>query len=43
MGQLRAGAALRLTRDVQLDAYAARAEVGSKHEYLVGVGITSRW
>lgn len=43
VGQLRAGAALRLTHDVQLDAYAARAGVGSRHEYLVGVGLTSRW
>jgi hypothetical protein len=43
VGQLRAGAALRLTRDVQLDAYAGRAAAAGTHEYLAGFGLTSRW
>lgn len=43
VGQVRAGAALRLTHDVQLDAYAARAAAAGRHEYLFGVGLTSRW
>ncbi|HEX6037025.1 transporter [Longimicrobium sp.] len=43
VGQVRAGAALRLTHEVQLDAYAGRADAAGKHEYLVGVGLTSRW
>ena len=41
--QLRAGAALRLTHDVALDAYAGRAAAAGRREYLVGVGLTSRW
>lgn len=43
VGQLRAGAALRLTHDVMLDAFAGRADAGGNHEYLVGVGFTGRW
>lgn len=43
VGQLRAGAALRLTHAAQLDAYAGRADAAGRHEYLLGVGLTRRW
>lgn len=41
--QLRAGAALRLTHDVLLDAFAGRAHAAGPHEYIFGIGLTSRW
>lgn len=41
--QLRAGAALRLTHDVLLDAFAGRSDAGGNDEYVFGIGITSRW
>lgn len=43
-GQLRATAALRLTRDLQLDAWAARiTQPGVADETLLGLGLTRRW
>jgi hypothetical protein len=41
--QLRAGAALRLTPSLQLDAWAGRATAAGVHEHLFGVGFARRW
>ncbi|HEX5870050.1 MAG TPA: hypothetical protein VFY65_06535 [Longimicrobium sp.] len=44
VGQARATAALRLTRDLQLDGWAGRiTQNGAPHETLFGVGFTRRW
>jgi len=44
VGQLRATAALRLTRDLQLDGWAGRAtQDGVPAEAQFGLGITRRW
>jgi hypothetical protein len=41
--QLRAGAALRVTPSLQLDAWAARATAAGAHEHLFGLGFARRW
>jgi hypothetical protein len=41
--QLRGGAALRIGRDLQLDAYLGRSAAGGQHETLLGLGISTRW
>jgi hypothetical protein len=41
--QLRAGAAVRVTPTLQLDAWAGRATAGGVHEHLFGVGFARRW
>jgi hypothetical protein len=44
VGQVRATAAVRLTRDLQLDGWAGRAtQSGVPAETLFGVGFTRRW
>jgi len=43
VGQLRAGAALRLTPSLQLDAWAGRATAAGVHEHLFGLGFAHRW
>jgi hypothetical protein len=40
---LRAGAALRVTHDLQLDGWAGRSATAGKHEYTFGVGFSQRW
>jgi hypothetical protein len=43
-GQLRATAAFRLTRDLQLDGWAGRiSQGGAPNETLFGLGVTRRW
>jgi hypothetical protein len=41
--QLRAGAALRVTSNLQLDGWAARSTAAGVHELLFGVGFAHRW
>jgi hypothetical protein len=41
--QLRAGAAVRLTPSLQLDAWAGRASTAGVHEHLFGLGFAQRW
>jgi hypothetical protein len=43
VGQLRAGAALRVTPSLQLDAWTARSTAAGVHEYLFGLGFAHRW
>jgi hypothetical protein len=40
---LRAGAAVRIGRDLQLDGWGGRAETAGKHEYQFGLGFSRRW
>jgi hypothetical protein len=41
--QLRAGAAVRLTPSLQLDAWAGRSAAAGVHEHLFGLGFARRW
>ncbi|HEU4556691.1 MAG TPA: hypothetical protein VFS20_02540 [Longimicrobium sp.] len=43
VGHVRAGAALRLTPNLQLDGWGGRATIAGQHEYVVGIGFTQRW
>ncbi|HYH81425.1 MAG TPA: transporter [Longimicrobium sp.] len=43
VGQVRAGGGLRLTPNLQLDGWAARATLGGDHEFLFGLGFAQRW
>jgi hypothetical protein len=41
--QVRLAAAVRIGREVQLDAYAGSITAGGRHESLLGLGISTRW
>jgi hypothetical protein len=43
VNQLRAGAALRVMSNLQLDAWAGRSTAAGVHEYLFGLGFAHRW
>lgn len=43
IGHVRAGAALRLTPNLQLDGWGGRATTAGQHEYVLGIGFTQRW